>query len=163
MWVLVGLASRHFEPLPAFVLGRRHANGSPICRALMLDPKVWCWSEPVFGVGPVDPKARTELCWLICKETSAAGLSVHSRTTHVVASVADEVIVMYWAVAVERGSREDVFARVFSCIPRRFCRRRRRAGPAARKERIKAAGRIAIALSHSRTGAPLRHVLEGAG
>ncbi len=112
-----------------------------VARALMLEPKVLVLDEPVSALDLSIQSAILNLLVDLQERLHLAYLFI-SHDLSVVRHVADDVIVMYLGRAVEKGSKEDVFAAPRHPYTKALLSATPRADPKAKAERIKLKGEL---------------------
>ena len=137
---LVGLRPEHFDRYPHMFSGGQRQRIA-IARALMLDPKVLVLDEPVSALDLSIQSSVLNLLVDLQERLQLAYLFI-SHDLSVVKHVADEVIVMYLGRAVEKGSRDAVFATPFHPYTKALLSATPQADPRAKKERIKLDGEL---------------------
>ncbi|TDT73802.1 dipeptide transport system ATP-binding protein [Litoreibacter halocynthiae] len=137
---LVGLRPEHFDRYPHMFSGGQRQRIA-IARALMLDPKVLVLDEPVSALDLSIQSSVLNLLVDLQERLQLAYLFI-SHDLSVVKHVADEVIVMYLGRAVEKGSRDTVFATPFHPYTKALLSATPQADPRAKKERIKLDGEL---------------------
>jgi len=140
MIALVGLREEHYDRYPHMFSGGQRQRIS-IARALMLDPKVLVLDEPVSAL---DVSIQSQILNLLVELQDRLGLAYLfiSHDLSVVRHFADEVIVMYLGRAVERASKEDLFAAPKHPYSKALLSTTPRADPTAKKDRIKLEGEL---------------------
>lgn len=137
---MVGLRPEHFDRYPHMFSGGQRQRIA-IARALMLDPKVLVLDEPVSALDLSIQSSVLNLLVDLQERMQLAYLFI-SHDLSVVRHVADELIVMYLGRAVEKGSRDDVFAAPFHPYTKALLSATPQADPRAKKERIKLEGEL---------------------
>ncbi|RLJ59932.1 dipeptide transport system ATP-binding protein [Litoreibacter meonggei] len=145
MLKLVGLRPEHFDRYPHMFSGGQRQRIA-VARALMLDPKVLVLDEPVSALDLSIQSAILNLLTELQDRLQLAYLFI-SHDLSVVRHVADDVIVMYLGRAVERGSKEALFAAPKHPYTKALLSATPRANPAAEKDRIKLTGELPSPLS----------------
>jgi dipeptide transport system ATP-binding protein len=140
MLAAVGLRPEHFDRYPHMFSGGQRQRIA-IARALMLNPKVVVLDEPVSALDLSIQSSILNLLVDLQERLQLAYLFI-SHDLSVVRHVADEVIVMYLGRAVEKGSREAVFAAPFHPYTKALLSATPQADPRAKKERIKLEGEL---------------------
>lgn len=137
---LVGLRPEHYDRYPHMFSGGQRQRIA-IARALMLDPKVLVLDEPVSAL---DVSIQSQILNLLVELQERLGLAYLfiSHDLSVVKHFADEVIVMYLGRAVERASKEDLFAHPRHPYSKALLSTTPRADPEAKKERIRLQGEL---------------------
>jgi dipeptide transport system ATP-binding protein len=107
----------------------------------MLDPKVLVLDEPVSALDLSIQSAILNLLVDLQERLQLAYLFI-SHDLSVVRHVADDVIVMYLGRAVERASKEDLFAGPKHPYTKALLSATPQADPTAKKERIKLTGEL---------------------
>ncbi len=142
---LVGLRPEHFDRYPHMFSGGQRQRIA-IARALMLDPKVLVLDEPVSALDLSIQSSVLNLLVDLQERLQLAYLFI-SHDLSVVRHVADELIVMYLGRAVEKGSRDSVFAGPRHPYTKALLSATPQADPRAKKERIKLEGELPSPLS----------------
>lgn len=145
MITLVGLRPEHYDRYPHMFSGGQRQRIA-IARALMLDPKVLVLDEPVSALDLSIQSAILNLLVDLQDRLQLAYLFI-SHDLSVVQHVADDVIVMYLGRAVERGSKEAIFAAPKHPYTKALLSATPQADPKAKKERIKLTGELPSPLS----------------
>lgn len=137
---LVGLRAEHYDRYPHMFSGGQRQRIS-IARALMLEPRVVVLDEPVSAL---DVSIQSQILNLLVELQERLGLAYLfiSHDLSVVKHFADEVIVMYLGRAVERASKEEIFAAPKHPYTKALLSTTPRADPTATKERIKLEGEL---------------------
>ena len=142
---LVGLRPEHFDRYPHMFSGGQRQRIA-IALALMLDPKVLVLDEPVSALDLSIQSSVLNLLLDLQERLQLAYLFI-SHDLSVVKHIADEVIVMYLGRAVEKGSREAIFATPFHPYSKALLSATPQADPLAKKVRIKLEGELPSPLS----------------
>jgi len=137
---LVGLRPEHYDRYPHMFSGGQRQRIA-VARALMLEPKVLVLDEPVSALDLSIQSAILNLMVDLQERLNLAYLFI-SHDLSVVRHVADDVIVMYLGRAVEKGSKEDVFANPRHPYTKALLSATPRADPKAKAERIKLTGEL---------------------
>ncbi|TNF21064.1 MAG: dipeptide ABC transporter ATP-binding protein [Rhodobacteraceae bacterium] len=137
---LVGLRPEHFDRYPHMFSGGQRQRIA-VARALMLEPKVLVLDEPVSALDLSIQSAILNLLVDLQDRLNLAYLFI-SHDLSVVHHVADDVIVMYLGRAVEKGSKEAVFAAPKHPYTKALLSATPRADPLAKADRIKLAGEL---------------------
>jgi len=137
---LVGLRPEHFDRYPHMFSGGQRQRIA-VARALMLEPKVLVLDEPVSALDLSIQSAILNLLVDLQERLNLAYLFI-SHDLSVVRHVADDVIVMYLGRAVEKGSKEAVFASPKHPYTKALLSATPRADPLAKAERIKLTGEL---------------------
>ena len=137
---LVGLRPEHFDRYPHMFSGGQRQRIA-VARALMLEPKVLVLDEPVSALDLSIQSAILNLLVDLQERLNLAYLFI-SHDLSVVRHVANDVIVMYLGRAVEKGSKEDVFAAPRHPYTKALLSATPHADPTAKAERIKLEGEL---------------------
>jgi len=137
---LVGLRPEHYDRYPHMFSGGQRQRIA-IARALMLDPKVLVLDEPVSALDLSIQSAVLNLLIDLQERLNLAYLFI-SHDLSVVKHISDDVIVMYLGRAVERGTKDAVFAGAKHPYTKALLSATPQADPKAQKERIKLAGEL---------------------
>ena len=137
---LVGLRPEHFDRYPHMFSGGQRQRIA-VARALMLEPKVLVLDEPVSALDLSIQSAILNLLVDLQERLNLAYLFI-SHDLSVVRHVADDVIVMYLGRAVEKGSKDAVFAAPKHPYTKALLSATPRADPLAKAERIKLTGEL---------------------
>ena len=140
MLKLVGLRPEHFDRYPHMFSGGQRQRIA-IARALMLDPKVLVLDEPVSALDLSIQSAILNLLLELQERLQLAYLFI-SHDLSVVRHVADEVIVMYLGRAVEKGSKEALFAAPQHPYTVALLSATPQADPTSERKRIKLTGEL---------------------
>ena len=140
MLSLVGLRPEHFDRYPHMFSGGQRQRIA-VARALMLEPKVLVLDEPVSALDLSIQSAILNLLVDLQERLNLAYLFI-SHDLSVVRHVADDVIVMYLGRAVEKGSKDAVFASPKHPYTKALLSATPRADPLAKAERIKLTGEL---------------------
>ncbi len=151
MLQLVGLRSEHFVRYPHMFSGGQRQRIA-VARALMLEPKVLVLDEPVSALDLSIQSAILNLLVDLQERLKLAYLFI-SHDLSVVRHVADDVIVMYLGRAVEKGSKDAVFAAPKHPYTKALLSATPRADPKAKTDRIKLEGELPSPLK-AITGCP---------
>lgn len=137
---LVGLRPEHFDRYPHMFSGGQRQRIA-VARALMLDPKVLVLDEPVSAL---DLSIQSAILNLLVDLQDRLGLAYLfiSHDLSVVKHVADDVIVMYLGRAVEKGSKDMVFAAPKHPYTKALLSATPQADPSIKSERIKLEGEL---------------------
>ena len=140
MMDLVGLRPEHFDRYPHMFSGGQRQRIS-IARALMLNPKLLVLDEPVSAL---DVSIQSQILNLLVELQDRLGLAYLfiSHDLSVVKHFADDVIVMYLGRAVEKASKQDLFAAPRHPYSKALLSTTPRADPDAKKDRIKLEGEL---------------------
>lgn len=140
MLELVGLRPEHFDRYPHMFSGGQRQRIA-IARALMLDPKILVLDEPVSAL---DVSIQSQILNLLVDLQDRMGLAYLfiSHDLSVVRHFCDEVIVMYLGRAVERASKEDLFAHPRHPYAKALLSTTPKADPEAKRERIHLEGEL---------------------
>ncbi|WP_406648990.1 dipeptide ABC transporter ATP-binding protein [Aliisedimentitalea scapharcae] len=140
MMDLVGLRSEHFDRYPHMFSGGQRQRIS-IARALMLNPKILVLDEPVSAL---DVSIQSQILNLLVELQDRLGLAYLfiSHDLSVVKHFADDVIVMYLGRAVEKASKQTLFAAPRHPYSKALLSTTPRADPEAKKDRIKLEGEL---------------------
>ncbi len=137
---LVGLRPEHYDRYPHMFSGGQRQRIA-IARALMLDPKVLVLDEPVSALDLSIQSAVLNLLIDLQERLNLAYLFI-SHDLSVVKHISDDVIVMYLGRAVERGSKDAVFAGAKHPYTKALLSATPQAAPKSPKERIKLSGEL---------------------
>jgi dipeptide transport system ATP-binding protein len=137
---LVGLRPEHYDRYPHMFSGGQRQRIA-IARALMLDPKVLVLDEPVSALDLSIQSAVLNLLVDLQERLNLAYLFI-SHDLSVVKHVSGDVIVMYLGRAVERGSKDAIFAGAKHPYTKALLSATPQADPKAKKERIKLVGEL---------------------
>lgn len=137
---LVGLRPEHFDRYPHMFSGGQRQRIA-IARALMLDPKVLVLDEPVSALDLSIQSSVLNLLLDLQERLQLAYLFI-SHDLSVVKHIADDVIVMYLGRALEKGSRDAIFANPFHPYSKALLSATPQADPRADKVRIKLEGEL---------------------
>ncbi|MGR3758533.1 ABC transporter ATP-binding protein [Roseobacteraceae bacterium NS-SX3] len=137
---LVGLRPEHFDRYPHMFSGGQRQRIA-IARALMLDPKILVLDEPVSAL---DVSIQSQILNLLVELQERMGLAYLfiSHDLSVVKHFCDDVIVMYLGRAVERASKEELFAHPRHPYAKALLSTTPKADPEAPRERIKLEGEL---------------------
>jgi len=140
MLALVGLRPEHYDRYPHMFSGGQRQRIS-IARALMLSPKILVLDEPVSAL---DVSIQSQILNLLVELQDRLGLAYLfiSHDLSVVRHFADDVIVMYLGRAVERASKETLFAHPRHPYSKALLSTTPRADPEAKRDRIKLEGEL---------------------
>ncbi len=137
---LVGLRAEHYDRYPHMFSGGQRQRIA-VARALMLEPKVLVLDEPVSALDLSIQSAILNLLVDLQERLNLAYLFI-SHDLSVVRHLADDVIVMYLGRAVEKGSKDAVFAAPKHPYTKALLSATPRADPKAKAERIKLKGEL---------------------
>lgn len=137
---LVGLRPEHFDRYPHMFSGGQRQRIA-IARGLMLDPKILVLDEPVSALDVSIQSSILNLLVELQDRLNLAYLFI-SHDLSVVRHIADEVIVMYLGRAMERGSKEDIFAHPRHPYTKALLSATPVADPRRNPERIKLTGEL---------------------
>ena len=140
MITLVGLRPEHYDRYPHMFSGGQRQRIA-IARALMLDPKVLVLDEPVSALDLSIQSAVLNLLVDLQERLGLAYLFI-SHDLSVVKHVSNDVIVMYLGRAVERGSKDAIFAGPKHPYTKALLSATPQADPKLPKERIKLKGEL---------------------
>ncbi len=140
MMTLVGLRPEHFDRFPHMFSGGQRQRIA-IARALMLDPRILVLDEPVSAL---DVSIQSQILNLLVELQDRLNLAYLfiSHDLSVVKHFADDVIVMYLGRAVEKASKDDLFAAPKHPYSKALLSTTPRADPEAKKDRIKLEGEL---------------------
>ncbi len=151
MLALVGLRPEHFDRYPHMFSGGQRQRIA-IARGLMLDPKVLVLDEPVSALDVSIQSSILNLLVDLQERLNLAYLFI-SHDLSVVRHIADEVIVMYLGRALERASKEDLFAHPRHPYTKALLSATPVADPTRKPDRIKLTGELPSPLN-APTGCP---------
>ncbi len=137
---LVGLRHEHFDRYPHMFSGGQRQRIA-VARALMLEPKILVLDEPVSALDLSIQSAILNLLVELQERLDLAYLFI-SHDLSVVKHVADDVIVMYLGRAVEKGSKDSVFAAPRHPYTKALLSATPNADPTIKSERIKLEGEL---------------------
>jgi len=137
---LVGLRPEHFDRYPHMFSGGQRQRIA-VARALMLEPRVLVLDEPVSALDLSIQSAILNLAVDLQERLDLAYLFI-SHDLSVVKHVADDVIVMYLGRAVEKGSKQSVFAAPRHPYTKALLSATPHADPTVKSARIKLEGEL---------------------
>ncbi len=137
---LVGLRPEHFDRYPHMFSGGQRQRIA-VARALMLEPKVLVLDEPVSALDLSIQSAILNLLVDLQERLDLAYMFI-SHDLSVVKHMADDVIVMYLGRAVEKGSKDEVFAAPKHPYTEALLSATPQADPTKKSERIKLQGEL---------------------
>jgi dipeptide transport system ATP-binding protein len=136
----VGLRAEHYDRYPHMFSGGQRQRIA-IARALMLRPRILILDEPVSALDLSVQAQVLNILSALQEEFGLAYLFI-SHGLSVVRHMADDVMVMYLGRAVERGPREEIFARPRHPYTRALLSATPVADPARPKERVRLEGEL---------------------
>ncbi|MGA1759169.1 MAG: ABC transporter ATP-binding protein [Paracoccaceae bacterium] len=140
MLTLVGLRPEHFDRYPHMFSGGQRQRIA-IARGLMLDPKILVLDEPVSALDVSIQSSVLNLLVELQERLNLAYLFI-SHDLSVVRHIADEVIVMYLGRALERGSKDEIFANPKHPYTKALLSATPVADPTRKPDRIKLKGEL---------------------